>query len=176
MALQRGIVELEDYNNGWGKEYLEEELLLKSILGDRIIEIHHVGSTAIKGLRAKPIIDILLVISSLDMVSELEELLKDYGYTNRGPHGVGDRYFFAKGPDEARTHYVHVVEPKSDTYYNQLLFRDYLNEHQEYVKKYCDLKQELAIKYADDRKKYTAGKSEFITDVIRLAKEEYNIK
>lgn len=176
MALQRGIVELEEYNDNWVNEYLEEEKLLKELLGDRIVSIHHVGSTAIKGLKAKPIIDMLMVVNSFDIILELEEILKDYGYTNRGAQGVMDRYLFVKGPEDARTHYVHIVLPKSNTYYNQILFRDYLNKYPEYVVKYCELKQELARKYANDRKMYTASKSEFINSVIELAKEEYGIK
>ena len=173
MALKRGIVELEDYNYSWKDDYLKEEKLLKELLGNRIIEIHHIGSTSIEGLKAKPIIDILIVIDSLNNISEIEEILSKYDYHNRGQQGVPDRYFFAKGPEEARTHYIHFVEPKSNTYYNQVYFKKYLIEHSEYIKKYCDLKQQLALKYADDRPKYTQGKNEFITDVIKKAKDEY---
>ena len=86
------------------------------IFGDKILEIHHVGSTSIKGLMAKPIIDILIVLNSLDEISDVEEILKDYGYSNRGQQGVNDRYFFAKGSEESRTHYIHFVELNSDTY------------------------------------------------------------
>ena len=173
MALKRGIVELEDYNYSWKDDYLKEEKLLKELLGNRIIEIHHIGSTSIEGLKAKPIIDILIVIDSLNNISEIEEILSKYDYHNRGQQGVPDRYFFAKGPEEARTHYIHFVEPTSNTYYNQVYFKKYLIEHPEYIKKYCDLKQQLALKYADDRPKYTQGKNEFITDVIKKAKDEY---
>lgn len=175
MPLQRGIVKLEDYNEKWHDDYIVEEKLLMDVLGDIILEIHHVGSTAIKGLMAKPIIDILLVVNSLEQIEEIEKRLVNLGYINMGCQGIEDRYFFPKGSDEARTHYLHIVEPKSETYYNQILFRNYLNEHQEYVKKYCDLKQELALKYACDRKKYTAAKSDFIKSVVKLAKEEYGI-
>ena len=94
MALKRGIVELEDYNSNWEKEYLEEEQLLKKVLGSKIIEIHHIGSTSIPNLKAKPVIDILLVIENLDKINEIEELLKPYDYENRGPQGVDDRFFF----------------------------------------------------------------------------------
>ena len=175
MALKRGIVELEDFSLEWAKEYEAEEKLLKKVLGNRIVEIHHVGSTSIKGLKAKPVIDILVVLNSLEEINEVEELLKEYDYSNRGQQGVSDRYFFAKGPEDARTHYIHFVEPKSNTYYNLVLFKRYLLEHEEYIKKYCDLKQELAEKYPDERKKYTAGKSEFITNVVKLARDEYNV-
>ena len=71
MALKRGIVELAEYNSNWKKEYEKEEKLLKEVLGDRIIEIHHIGSTSIEGLKAKPVIDILVVINSLDEINDI---------------------------------------------------------------------------------------------------------
>lgn len=174
MALKRGIVELNDYNPNWKKEYLKEEKLLKKVLKDYIIHIEHVGSTSIKGLKAKPVIDIIIVIKSLKEIPEIENILKAYDYSNRGPQGVDDRMFFAKGPEDGRTHYIHFTEPKSNTYYDLVYFKRYLLEHPEYIKKYCELKQELASKYAEERSKYTAGKNEFIKDVIAKAKEEYH--
>ena len=173
MALKRGIVELEDYNIKWNEDYEKEKKLLEEVLGNLIVEINHVGSTSIKGLKAKPIIDISLVINSLDEVPKIDELLTPYDYHNRGNQGIEDRVFFAKGPDDARTHYLHITTPNSNTYYNQVYFKRYLNDHPEYIDKYCKLKQELALKYANERPKYTAGKNEFINEVIRLAKEEY---
>ena len=174
MALKRGIVELEDYNSNWKNEYEKEEKLLKEVLKDDIIEIEHVGSTSIPGLKAKPVIDIIVVINSLSDIDKIEEKLKRYDYENRGHQGVDDRFFFAKGKEDARTHYIHFVEPKSKTYYNLTYFKRYLLEHPEYIKKYGDLKQELATIYKDERPKYTNGKNEFITNVIKLAKEEYD--
>ena len=174
MALKRGIVELNDYNPNWKKEYLKEEKLLKKVLKDYIIHIEHVGSTSIEGLKAKPVIDIIIVIKSLKEIPEIENILKAYDYSNRGPQGVDDRMFFAKGPEDGRTHYIHFTEPKSNTYYDLVYFKRYLLEHPEYIKKYCELKQELASKYAEERSKYTAGKNEFIKDVIAKAKEEYH--
>ncbi len=174
MALQRGIVELVPYDSNWVKEYEKEKELLERVLKDYILEIHHVGSTSIKGLWAKPIIDILIVIKSLDDIPKITEILKDYDYENRGPQGIDDRMFFAKGPADVRTHYLHFTEPKSNTYYDLVYFKRYLNEHPEYLKKYQDLKQKLAKEYTNDRPKYTLGKKEFITNVIKLAKEEYN--
>lgn len=174
MSLKRGIVELVDYNEDWVNEYEREKETLVNVLKDDLIEIHHIGSTSIPGLKAKPVIDILAVIPNLEIINKIEEKLKGYDYENRGHQGVEDRYFFAKGPEDARSHYVHFVEPKSNTYYNQIYFKKYLLEHPDYIKKYCDLKNELASKYADERPKYTQGKNEFITNVIRLAKEEYD--
>ncbi len=174
MALKRGIVRLEDYNTNWKTEYLKEEKLLKEVLKDKIIEIHHIGSTSIEGLRSKPIIDILIVVKDFSLIPTIEELLKEYDYSNSGQLGVEDKYFFSKGPDDAKSHYIHFTTPKSNTYYNQIYFKKYLIEHPEYIEKYCKLKEELAIKYADERPKYTQGKNEFITNIIKLAKEEYD--
>lgn len=98
MALKRGIVELEAYNSNWEQEYRLEEVLLKKVLSRRILEIHHVGSTSIPRLKAKPIIDILMVISSFDEINEIAKLLEPYGYENRGTQGIDDRYFFAYSP------------------------------------------------------------------------------
>ncbi len=173
MALKRGIVELSEYDSNWKNDYEKEEKLLKGVLKDKIIEIHHIGSTSIPGLMAKPVIDILIVINSLSEISTIELLLKPYDYENRGQQGVADRYFFAKGPEDTRTHYIHLAELNSDTYFNVVYFKKYLIEHPEYIQKYCDLKQDLAKKFADERPKYTHGKNEFIINVIKLAKEEY---
>ena len=174
MALKRGIVKLCDYNLNWKEEYLKEEKLLKEVLKDYILDIQHVGSTSIEGLKAKPIIDILIVIKSLDDIEKIENILKKYDYENRGQQGVSDRFFFAKGKEDARTHYIHFTESKSNTYYDLVYFKKYLIEHPEYIKKYCNLKQELATLYANERPKYTASKNDFIKNVIKLAKEEYH--
>ena len=133
MSLKRGIVELVDYNLDWDKEYKKEEKLLKRVLKDYIKEIHHIGSTSIKWLRAKPIIDILVVVNSLDEILVFEELLKPYDYENRGPQGVSDRFLFAKGPEESRSYYVHFTFPNSNTYYNQVYFKKYLLDHPKYI-------------------------------------------
>lgn len=174
MALQRGIVKLEDYNPNWENEYKKEEELLKSVLKDKIIEMHHVGSTSIPGLKAKPIIDILIVIKSLNEIPCIEELLKPYSYENRGEQGVIGRIFFAKGPDNARSHYIHFTTMNSETYFNQLYFKKYLLSHPDYIKEYNDLKVSLANKYANERKLYTQGKDEFIKNIIKHAKEEFD--
>lgn len=174
MALKRGIVELEKFDEKWFDEYEKERVFLEGKLGNLAKEIHHVGSTSIRGLMAKSVIDILVAIDNLDNIKEIEDILEEYGYSNRGHQGVEDRYFFAKGPEDARTHYIHFVEKDNNTYYNLVLFKKYLIDHPEYITKYCDLKKDLAKKYPDERKMYTSGKSDFIRSVIELAKEEYN--
>ena len=173
MALARGIVKLMPYDEGWHEEYTKEKELLESLLKDYLLEIHHVGSTSVKGLWAKPIIDILVVIKDLKDIPKIEEILNPYNYENRGQRGIPDRFFFAKGPEEARSHYLHVTLKGSDTYFDQLYFKRYLEEHPEYITKYNNLKMKLAEMYANERPKYTAAKDEFIKEVISLGKKEY---
>ena len=174
MALKRGIVKLIEYDPNWEKEYEIEKTFLKKILSNYIIEIHHVGSTSIPGMMAKPIVDILVVVNSLDLMPEIEEILTKYDYHKGGRDDIADKVFFAKGPDEARSHYLHFTTLYSDTYYSQLYFKRYLINHPDYFKKYFNLKKKLATKYADNRDKYTESKSGFINEVIELAKKEYS--
>lgn len=174
MGLKRGIVKLEDYDKKWKESYINEEKFLKQQLKDIIVEIHHVGSTSIEGIVAKPIIDILIVIKTFDEIKTIEKILKKYDYENRGHQGVETRYFFAKGSSENRTHYIHFVTPKNKTYYDLILFKKYLTEHPQERKQYCNLKQELAYKYPEERAKYTKGKNDYINKIIERAKKEYN--
>ena len=166
MALKRGTVELADYSTEWTQEYEQEAKLLREVLAGKFMEINHVGSTSI--------IDMQIVVESLDIVPEIDEILKKYDYTNRGGQGLTDSILFVKGPEDARTHYVHTEVYKSDSYYNHLYFKKYLLEHPEYIEEYCKLKEELALKYPNERPKYTQGKNEFISSVIKMAKEEYD--
>lgn len=172
MGVKRGTVQLEDYNRAWKVSFEKEKELLSKVLKGKILSIEHVGSTSIPGLKAKPIIDICVVVQNLEEVPTFENILKPYGYHFRGHQGVMDRYFFAKGPEESRTHYIHFETINSTSYQNHILFRDYLIKHPEYIEKYEKLKESLARKYSKERNKYTAGKADFIQSVISLAKEE----
>ena len=171
LGLQRGTVRLEEYNLEWPKLFAKEKRLLLQTFGDRIIAIEHIGSTSIPGLIAKPIIDINIAVESLgdilDFITKLQEL--DYEYIPE--RRFSDRQFFPKGPPEKRTHHLNLVEITSDTgWKNQLLFRDYLREHEDVRNAYAKLKKELAEKYSDNREEYTERKSPFVIAVIEKAK------
>lgn len=174
MGVKRGIVELEDYNIEWVKSFEKEKKLLEDVLKDKIVSVEHVGSTSIPNLKSKPIIDICVGVKNLEDAVGFEKILEPYDYHFRGHQGVEDRYFYAKGPEENRTHYIHFEEVDSDSYKNHILFRNYLIKHPEYVKQYQEIKEDLALKYPEERSKYTAGKADFIVSVIKLAKEEQN--
>ena len=142
-----------------------------------VLDIQHVGSTAIPGLPAKPIIDIQIAAKSLEAmkviaIPALQKLGYEYWYDNSD----SERMFFVKGMPpfgEKRTHHVHIVEPTSKHWVGKIAFRDYLISHLEVAKEYELLKMELAQKHAFDREDYTSAKADFVNKVLRLAQGGY---
>lgn len=170
MGLKVGTVRLEDYNPEWKNSFELEKIVLSNIFKDIALSIEHVGSTSIEGLSAKPIIDMLVIIKTF---SDFENVRY---YFEKEPYSIKldspeDEILIRKGDETNRTHFIHVVELGSDRQINTLLFRDYLRENKDAVLEYENLKKELAIKYADDRKMYTASKNDFIQEILKKAKE-----
>lgn len=173
MGLKRTDVALSEPTNEWREEFEKQREVLKNIFKEDLVDIQHVGSTAIPGLKAKPIVDIAVAVNDLeDVLKYVDELAKE-GYEFRGNAGVEGRYFFAKGDPENRTHYLHTEPIDSSNWETHIFFRDYLIEHPELIKEYEDLKVELAEKYPEERSKYTAGKNDFITGVLEKARKAY---
>jgi GrpB-like predicted nucleotidyltransferase (UPF0157 family) len=153
------IIEVVPYDPVWSKDYLIEAIKLKTALGDNFVDIHHIGSTAVPGLAAKPVLDILPVVKNILGIQT--EKLEDLGYTARGEMGMPFRRFFNKGEPQ-RTHHLHVWEQDSPEIQKHLLFRDYLRAHPEVAKEYAAMKIELAHKFNRDRANYIASKDDFI--------------
>lgn len=173
LGLQRGTVRLEEYNPEWADLFEQEKKLLLETFGDRIIAVEHIGSTAIPGIPAKPIIDINVAIPSLDDIDDFITELEKLGYEYIPERRFSDRQFFPKGPSEKRTHHLNLVEITSETgWKNQLLFRDYLRTHSDIRDEYATLKRELAEKYAENRDEYTERKSDFVMRIIEKVREE----
>jgi len=174
IGLERGIVKLVPHNPDWNILFEAEEDLIRNTFGDIIIEIEHIGSTAIPGIPAKPIIDIDVGVKSLDDALKMQEGFKEIGYEYR-PQEIaheGQRWqeLYVKGPEKKRDFYVHVTVYNSDHWKNDLLFRDFLGKNPSYAQEYASLKERLAKKYASNRYDYTEVKSEFIDKVLRLAR------
>jgi GrpB-like predicted nucleotidyltransferase (UPF0157 family)/RimJ/RimL family protein N-acetyltransferase len=175
-VLAKDHVELVSYNSSWPNEANIEIEKLKNIIPlNCIVDIQHVGSTAIPGLSAKPILDIQIAAKSLDemkviAIPALQKLGYEYWYDNPDP----ERMFFVKGMPpfgEKRTHHVHIVEPTSKHWFGKIAFRDYLIDHPDVAKEYEKLKIELAQQHTFDREEYTNAKADFVDKVLRLAKE-----
>ena len=145
-------------------------------LGDRVTDIQHIGSTAVSGIPAKPIIDMSLGLRTLNDAKKLIKPLADLGYTWRKTAGSTKRWLFVKGPEEKRTHYLHVMRYNGGAWKHDVLFRDYLRANPAYAQRYGELKTTLARKYGDNRGMYTKGKASFIRTTIKLARKVSWIK
>ncbi|MFB6236451.1 MAG: GrpB family protein [Halopenitus sp.] len=166
VGLARGTVDLHDHDPVWRDEYEREVARLRDLLGDRIRDFEHVGSTAVAGVPAKPVVDVLALVDDLADATELVPVLEREGYAHRANDDVEDRVFLAKGPPTNRTHYLSITAVGSDTHREQVAFRDYLREHPETASAYATLKRSLASEYPDDRASYTAAKAPFIERVL----------
>lgn len=170
IGLKRGTVRVEPHKIEW--EISAQKMInnLKTILKDDMIDAQHIGSTAIKNILAKPIVDIVVGVSSFDkMIKHNDDLLKNgIVYHMQYPPG---QYLYVAGnsENEIRTHYIHVVIWEQEAWHNYINMRDYLNTHEKEAQEYSALKESLAKKYPEDRSAYTNGKSEFIEKILLKA-------
>jgi len=164
------IIEIVEFSEKWCVEYTNELKSIKAILSQEIIKSYHIGSTAIQGMAAKPIIDILLVVKSLNNIDNYNKELFQLGYEAKGEYGLVGRRFFQKGGDN-RTHHVHVFEEGNPEIERHVLFVEYLKCHPKKVMQYEKLKKSLEIKYKYKPSKYSLGKSDFIQLIEREAFE-----
>ena len=169
IGLKRGVVELKPYNPKWKELYVQESKIISSQISDFLVDIQHIGSTAIPGIMAKPIIDIAVAINSLENIGKIIEPLREIGFIYRGEQGIPDRHLFIKGGEEFRTHHMHVMHNSHYEWKKHILFRDYLINHPEEVKKYSELKKRLEKQFKEDRESYTESKSEFIEGILKKA-------
>ena len=170
LGLKRGTVELFPHQKIWEDIAAKTILLLKLLLNDVAVDVQHVGSTAINNICAKPIIDIAVGVNDLEDIKPYIGMLEKNGIMFR-KEDVKEQLLFVIGDfeKEFRTHHIHVVEWNSVAWNNYINFRDYLNSFPEYAKEYDALKQKLALKFADDRGNYTAGKQEIIGKLLEQA-------
>ena len=173
LGLHPDLVKLLPYDPEWKIEGEKEVERLKTLLQDWAIDIQHVGSTAIPGISAKPIIDIAVGVKSIDDLEPLIDIFTKAGYDVRNSIAEKGEILARKGSSECRTHYIH-VEPYGGEYWqNHILFKRFMLDRPEYVAPYEEMKQEMFAKYADNRLEYTAHKSGFISNIIAMAKKEY---
>lgn len=158
-------VELSAYNPGWADEYLLEAKRLTAILSAEILAIHHIGSTAIPKIYAKPIIDILIVVKDIERIEHYNDQMAALDYAARGENGIPGRRYFSKEIQGTRTHHVHIFQVGNPEIDRHVKFRDYLLRHSEEAQAYSRLKCELAKIYSDNVLHYSEAKSDFIHDI-----------
>ena len=170
LGLQRGTVRLEPYNPEWRELFETEKSALKEVLNDEFIAVEHVGSTAISGIKAKPILDLMLAILDLENWEWVKEPLAKLDYEFRRDFRKEQGHIlFVKGPEENRTHYLKITELNSDFWTEHILFRDYLVNNSQYRVEYQNLKEKLFDAHSDNREPYTKGKEEFVRKILKLS-------
>lgn len=157
-------VEVLPYQEGWALKYFEEAEQIKAILEKELISIHHIGSTSIIGMSAKPIIDILVEVKEIAKVDDYNKMMESLDYSSKGENGIKGRRYFQKGGMD-RTHHIHIYGTGNQEINRHLNFRDFLIENQEQAKAYANLKEKLAIAYPYDIESYIKGKDAFIKTV-----------
>ncbi|CEG24126.1 dephospho-CoA kinase/protein folding accessory domain-containing protein [Planococcus massiliensis] len=165
-------VEICDYQEEWEELFRQEAEEIKRILGEECVAVHHIGSTAVRGLAAKPVIDLLPVVKNIETVDRFNPKFELLGYEGKGENGLKGRRYFQKGGD-LRTHHMHIYENGSGEIYRHLAFRDYLKKHPQEAEKYGTLKKELAMKYPTDIERYIEGKESFVKEMEKRALEEF---
>jgi GrpB-like predicted nucleotidyltransferase (UPF0157 family) len=160
-------VELHEYDPSWPAIYAAERERLSSLLPNVFIDLEHIGSTAIPGLRGKPIIDILAGVDSMATAEAISEHICLSGYTTSAEFNetLDDRKWFMRWANGHRTHHLHVVVHDSKAWRERLSFRNALRSRPELAVRYAALKSQLAEQHATDREAYTVAKAEFVRSV-----------
>jgi len=168
MGEMRNIV-VVPYNPDWPEQFRREAAKIAIIFGPELISIHHIGSTSVSGLNAKPIIDLMPVVRDIEKVTMFNPAMIELGYEPKGEFDILGRRYFAKGGDDHRTHHVHTYAPDNPEVKRHLDFRDYLMAHPAEAQFYASLKAELAQQFPHDTFGYMAGKDSFIKETLRKA-------
>ncbi|MDQ5890554.1 MAG: hypothetical protein QG604_428 [Candidatus Dependentiae bacterium] len=157
------------YNPTWPTLFAEEAAHIREALGENCIEIHHIGSTSVPGLAAKPVIDILVGVKDLRAIDRRStDKIIALGYEDKAEYGIPLRHFFYK-QRPIRTHNLHIYEQGYPEIERHLKFRDWLRNHEPDRLAYATLKQQLALQYPRDIIGYGMGKEAFVHHVEALA-------
>ena len=166
---QDASVEIAPYDPAWPRRFEEERARLVSVLDPWLAgPIEHIGSTAVAGLAAKPVIDIMAGVATLDASREAIAALEPSGYVYF-PYRADAMHWFCKPSPALRTHHLHLVPASSRLWTERLAFRDYLRRHADVAGEYAALKRELAARYRFDREAYTESKGPFVARITVLA-------
>jgi GrpB-like predicted nucleotidyltransferase (UPF0157 family) len=162
-------IHVAPYDPGWTARFDRERNLLRQAIGTWVVgDIHHVGSTAVPGLDAKPIIDILAGVEDLATSRVCFEPLAELEYLY-APYLPDEMHWFCKPDPSRRTHHLHLVPRDSPRYRDELTFRHHLRSNPEKARDYAELKHRLAARFEYDREGYTNAKADFIERALREA-------
>lgn len=156
------------YDDKWPEMFETESLLIKTLLGAVAVSVHHIGSTSVPGLSAKPIIDILVEVTDINELDAYNLAMVSAGYISRGENGIPGRRYFIKGGGQ-RSHQVHAFAIGDLQVLRHLIFRDYLRKNRDIAGEYAEIKYSAALLSQNDVHRYSALKADFIAHHLRLA-------
>lgn len=169
-GVKRYEVKLVPHKDAWDGEYRETAAMLKEVWGEDILDIQHVGSTAIPSIMAKPVLDVAVRVKSAETLNY--SALIEKGYDHRGAQFGNEEYHLLvlRGEGDISLHHIHVYGPAEPGFDQLVGFRDYLNSHPEAAKEYERIKISLSEVHATERSAYTKGKGEFIRSIYEKLK------
>ena len=160
------------HDPSWKVSFSKESGKLLQALGQNIIAIHHIGSTSIPDIVAKPVIDVLVEVARIDQVDNHASQMCNLRYESMGEYGIGGRRYFRRSESDGRpAFHVHVFETKSEQVVRHLAFRDYLLTHPSKAKEYSELKADLSAGGFASKSDYQAAKAPFIEACVKDAVE-----
>jgi GrpB-like predicted nucleotidyltransferase (UPF0157 family) len=159
-------IDITDYDPSWPRWFEREHERLIGALGEMVVAIEHVGSTAVPGVAAKPVLDILMTTRPFPLPATAVAAIEALGYRYRGENGIPGRQYFRTVP---HARHLHVYAPGHPDVELMPLFRDYLRAHPETAGEYEALKRTLAERHRLDREAYTEGKHTFVTAIVERA-------
>ncbi|UHA74694.1 GrpB family protein [Paenibacillus sp. 481] len=165
LGLPKGEVFLVPWTEEWKTEFLLEKKRIDTEIGELIVAVHHIGSTAVRHLSAKPIIDIAIELTDFQQGYECVQGLESLGYSYKGINILPDRHYFSKG--EPRTHQIHMYRTGSPYLLRQLAFRDYLIQHESALQAYQALKERLSQAHNKDKLAYADLKTDFVNSILK---------
>jgi len=166
------LIEVAPHDQSWTSQYATEAKRLSAAFGPELIDIHHIGSTAIAGIYAKPIIDILPVVRDIRVVDTLIPQMGELGYEAKGEYGIPGRRYFRRLVDGRHTHHVHVFAAGHPDIARHVDFCAYLNANPADARRYSEIKQRMAIRHPHDIVAYNDGKGPSIREIEVRMKEE----
>lgn len=167
---RKQIIEIVSYDPSWTKQFEAETALIKPIFSDNFVALHHIGSTAIPGMPAKPTIDTILEVKNINLVDTCNDAMAALGYEAWGEYNILGRRFFVKGIDK-RTHHVHTFQTGDFHIERHIYFRDYLIAHPIDAKAYADLKIKLAKEFSNNRRAYVENKNDYVKALEEKARK-----
>lgn len=175
LGLESGVVRLAEYDPQWLELYAAEAARLDRVLARYgvTLVLEHTGSTAVPGLVAKPVLDILAGRNARDARQPVIDALEAAGYSYRGEQGIPGRDFFRRG--NPRQYHLHLTQTGSSFWTDHLTFRNYLRSHPDAAERYAALKLALAAAYPRDREAYIEGKTQFVHSILEQARTTINL-